>query len=398
MAVIASVVAPDSSLALAPEEILVVANKNASRSVGLARYYMDKRGVPEDNLIQLWVTDRERCSREEYDRKIAAPVRKFLDSYEGNSRIRCLLLIYGVPLKVGAPSLSAEEREIMAGLKVHRQELEKKLTEVDASAREKLEKELSQVKREIKKEGRKRNRSSSVDSELALVQAGDYSLSMWLRNPYFIGFQGKDLTLERGDVLMVARLDGPDSETVKRIINDSLEVEKEGLKGTAYFDARWPDPGREKKSGYALYDQSIHRTAERLKKEGWPNVVVEDSSKLFQPGDCPEAALYCGWYSLGRYVDAFEWVKGAVGYHIASQECQTLRRSNSRVWCKRMLEEGVAATLGPVGEPYVQSFPVPEVFFSCLLDKDFALAECYLLANPFWSWKMVLVGDPLYRP
>ena len=63
-----------------------------------------------------------------------------------------------------------------------------------------------------------------------------------------------------------------------------------------------------------------------------------------------------------------------------------------------MLEKGIAATIGPVAEPYVQAFPVPEVFFSAILKGDLTLAECYALANPFLSWRMVLIGDPLYRP
>jgi len=63
-----------------------------------------------------------------------------------------------------------------------------------------------------------------------------------------------------------------------------------------------------------------------------------------------------------------------------------------------MLEKGVAATIGPVGEPYVQAFPVPEIFFGYLVDGYLSLAECYLISTPYLSWKMVLVGDPLYRP
>ena len=63
-----------------------------------------------------------------------------------------------------------------------------------------------------------------------------------------------------------------------------------------------------------------------------------------------------------------------------------------------MLEDGVAATIGPVGEPYLQAFPVPEIFFSYLIDGYLSLAECYLLSLPYLSWQMVLVGDPLYRP
>ena len=60
--------------------------------------------------------------------------------------------------------------------------------------------------------------------------------------------------------------------------------------------------------------------------------------------------------------------KGAVAYHIASSECATLKQKGSQVWCKRMLEEGAAAVIGPVDEPYVQAFPVPEVFFGLLVE------------------------------
>jgi hypothetical protein len=63
-----------------------------------------------------------------------------------------------------------------------------------------------------------------------------------------------------------------------------------------------------------------------------------------------------------------------------------------------MLEKGIAATIGPVGEPYVQAFPVPEVFFGLLLEGKATLAECYASSSPFLSWRMVLIGDPLYKP
>ena len=197
---------------------------------------------------------------------------------------------------------------------------------------------------------------------------------------------------------MVSRLDGLSVSTVKRIIQDSIKAEKNGLKGTAYFDARWPMPTKQKLSGYALYDNSIHLAADRIRKSNLLPVVVNNSKELFRPGEAPDACLYCGWYSRANYVDAFIWQSGAVGYHIASSECVTLKKRNSRVWCKMMLEKGVAATIGPVGEPYVQAFPLPEVFFGLLIDGYLSLAECYQVSLPFLSWKMVLIGDPLYRP
>ena len=96
--------------------------------------------------------------------------------------------------------------------------------------------------------------------------------------------------------------------------------------------------------------------------------------------------------------DAFDWQPGAIGYHMASGEASTLRRPDSQVWCKRMLEDGVCATLGPVAEPYLQSFPPPNEFFSALLTGEDTLVECYYRTKPFNSWIMTLIGDPLYRP
>jgi len=382
-----------TALALDPDAILVVANRKAARSVGLAEYYMDKRNIPKENLLQVWITDSERCSRQEYDKQLVKPVRREL---KNRHNIRCLVLMYGMPLKVAGPPLSEKEKRRMRELKQKRKRLKNKIEQSGDDQQAALKKKLQQLKKKIRKEKNRRNRSSSVDSELALVQAGDYSLSLWQPNPYFVGYGDQELLLAKEDVLLVSRLDGPNSDTVKRIIRDSIKAEQNGLTGRACFDARWPEPEEAQKSGYKFYDWSIHKAAERVEESGELRVKVDDSWELFQSGECQESALYCGWYKLAHYVDAFQWQTGAVGYHIASQECQSLKRGE--YWCKRMLEEGVAATIGPVGEPYVRSFPVPEVFFQALLDGRYTLGEAYLLANPFWSWKMVLVGDPLYKP
>jgi uncharacterized protein (TIGR03790 family) len=205
------------------------------------------------------------------------------------------------------------------------------------------------------------------------------------------------LDINKDQVLLVCRLDGPDTETVFRIINDTLETEQKGLKGKAYFDARWPLPATQNNlTGYRLYDASLHNSGKAVKKR--MEVIVDDREELFEANTCPEAALYCGWYSLAHYIDSFDWQKGAIGYHIASSECSTLRRKNSSIWCLKMLEKGVAATIGPVYEPYVQGFPVPEVFFSNLVEGYMSLGESYLVSLPYLSWQMVLIGDPLYQP
>lgn len=393
--------APPLCRALEPEQVLVLANRNASASVGLAREYMKKRGIPEHNLLNLWVTDKEWCEREEYEGKIARPVRNHLKEKDPQRIIRCILVMYGLPLKVAPPKLTEQEKGEVEALKKQEASLKERLKGAKGEEMDPLRLEADRIRGKIALL-EKRDQAASLDSEIALVLREPYSLSGWMPNPFFAGYTGNQMRELHQDTLMTARLDGPSVEIVRRVIAETLAAEGEGLKGRAYFDARWPRPAEDEKGGklsaYAFYDRSIHRAADAVKKSGKMEVVVNDRETLFQPGECPDAALYCGWYSLARYVDAFSWRPGSIGYHIASAECQTLKQEKSQVWCKRMLEEGIASTTGPVDEPYVQAFPVPEIFFGCLVDGRWALAECYAFSTPFLSWQMVLVGDPLYRP
>ena len=254
---------------LEPDEVLVVANKKAARSVGLARHYMQEREIPEGNLLQIWVDDKERCSRSAYEQKIAVPVRRFLTEKEQGREIRCLLLMYGVPLKVSGPGPSRQEREKQKELVRQLEEIEAQFKEQVSNIQE-LSRKKKDIEQELKRHKRRMDKEASVDSELALVLAEDVDLSMWVGNPYYLprqrekGAKGK---LKKKDVLMVSRLDGPDSRIVKRIIKDSIQTEKVGLKGRAYFDARWKRSEKKDLAGYRLYDQSIYEAADFVRQK-----------------------------------------------------------------------------------------------------------------------------------
>ncbi|HID28458.1 MAG TPA: TIGR03790 family protein [Desulfobacterales bacterium] len=382
---------------LTPREILVVANRNVIPSISLAKHYMKSRGIPEKNLVTLAVPNTEHISGRDYEKDIAIPIRTYLKDKDPFRFIRCLVMMYGLPLKVDHPQPSGIEAELKT-LKAKSHALKKQIKGAKEAGRKgELKEELRAIKNKILK-FQHGNRNASLDSEIALVLERNYELAGWVPNPYFLGYQGKSIQALPRSALMVSRLDGPSAEIVRRMIDDTLLAEEKGLQGTAYFDARWLESEQRKTSGYSFYDQSIHRAARLVKESNLVPVVLNERPALFQPGDCPQAALYCGWYSLKKYIDAFYWQGGAVGYHIASGECTTLKEQNSGEWCKMMIEKGVAATLGPVSEPYVEAFPPPEVFFGLLLEGRLALAECFAASNPFWSWKMVLIGDPLYRP
>jgi uncharacterized protein (TIGR03790 family) len=110
-----------------------------------------------------------------------------------------------------------------------------------------------------------------------------------------------------------------------------------------------------------------------------------------------DAAIYCGWYSLQKYVPACTFVPGAVGYHVASYEMTTLR-TESHQWVRGLLNDGIAATLGAVTEPYLNAFPKPDEFFPLLFTGKLTLAEVYWRTTPVVSWRVAMIGDPLYNP
>ncbi len=239
---------------------------------------------------------------------------------------------------------------------------------------------------------------ASFDSELSLLYWPAYSLFRWQPNALHYRLDRPEAHFPR--TLMVARLAAPSLVRVKEMVDAAIATEKQGLKGKFYIDARGIayDKAAPKPGSYGQYDQSLRDLAERLKNHTDLEVIDNNEAALFQPGDCPDTALYCGWYSLAKYVDAFDWAPGAVGYHIASSEATTLRKPGASVWCNAMLEDGITATLGPVHEPYLAAFPLPDDFFPLLLCGKYTLAEVYYRTKPFNSWAMTLVGDPLYTP
>jgi len=385
------VMAP-SALALSPSEVAVVFNSSVRGSETLASEYLSLRGIPDSQKVGLFLSAKETIDRETYEVKIADPVRRTLKELP---HVRCLVTVYGVPLKINDRALTPSEKQERQQLldEVARCEAQRALNPGDT----KVEAELDRARKRRVQRQRAWDKNASVDSELMLVKRRGTPVSFWVPNPLFVARKGRGQG-DASDVLLVSRLDGPDPATVRRIMADAVAVEKEGLSGTAYFDARWKAPLKKTTGAYALYDHSIHRGADRVEKMGFLTVVRDAKEPLFSPGSCPDAALYCGWYSLATYVDAFAWKRGAVGYHIASSEMTTLKDPSSTIWCMKMLQKGVAATIGPVGEPYLQAFPFPEVFFGLLTEGRLTLVECYAASLPFLSWKMVLVGDPLYRP
>jgi uncharacterized protein (TIGR03790 family) len=375
--------------ALDPRDVVVVCNSSAPGSRELADHYLAARKVPDQNLVALDLPAGEDISRADYETKLAAPLRAALGPRQ--SHIKVLLTVYGVPLRVGPPRLTDADKAEAAKLKA----------ELDALP--KPPKTADDVKRFTELTGRLAlldddRSTASVDSELMLLWWPTYPTARWLTNP--LHWQAPErLRFAAPRTLMTARLDGPTPAAAKRLIDDAIKVEATGLKGNVVIDARGIafDPAKHNSTGYEGYDESFRETATLLKAGGLA-VTLDDAEPVLPPGAATGVALYAGWYSHGKFIDSCEFVPGAVAWHLASSEAVTLRDPKSSLWCPNLLRKGVAATLGPVAEPYTIGFPKPAEFFGLLGTGEYALVECYAKTVYFTSWMGVLVGDPLYKP
>ncbi|MDW8261676.1 MAG: TIGR03790 family protein [Phycisphaerales bacterium] len=237
---------------------------------------------------------------------------------------------------------------------------------------------------------------AAVDNELAAVGWGLYRRARWQGNPLHLSASG---TAAR-QTMMVSRLDGPSPEVVRRMINDSLAVERAGLRGVIVLDS-WNKPLKKPDGsidGYGRYDQTLRELRDILAGQSAMPVVFEATDQLVAQNSHADIALYCGWYDPGRVQLPGTFARGAVGFHVASYTAVSLRASGGGLWAPELLSAGVCATVGPVSEPYLSAFPDAHEFFALLLSGRLTLAECYWATCPKISWKMMLLGDPLYRP
>ena len=233
---------------------------------------------------------------------------------------------------------------------------------------------------------------SAFDSELSLLWWPPYPKARWTLNPLDWHYAGR-MPLP-SHTLMVMRLDGPSEQSVHDLIATSIKIENEGLHGEVVLDAR----GKPATEPYGRYDQTIRNLADILQTRTKLKVVLDNKESLIPADSEKDIAIYCGWYSLRHYVSPGQFNPGAVGFHIASSEMVSLHDPKERGWCHNLLKAGVVATLGPVYEPYLQSFPPADEFFPLLMTGKLPMAEVYWKTTPWTSWMQCCVGDPLYTP
>ena len=351
-------------------ETVVVYNTKFPDSRALAEYYVSRRRIPASQVIGLDCPVTEEISRDEYDRTIAMPLRAKFDhqhwwtiSDSGLSRtvtsnkIRFIALIRGMPLKIRSQLFYPGDFP----------DLRSPVTRANDKA---------------------------VDSELATLGFFRRQISGPLQNPYFRSFE----SIRKADprLMLVARLDAPSADDVRRMINDSLATEQSGgLRGWTYLDARGTsDPA------YKFGDDWLKNIDKNSLDLGRP-AIIDLKEALFPRGyPMTHVMLYFGWYSDhpdGVFLDPqFRFLPGAIGVHIYSWSSSTIREPPGS-WVTSIIDHGAAATLGNVYEPYLQLTPMLDLFHAHLI-LGMTFAESAYASLIGVSWMTTMIGDPLYRP
>jgi len=358
---------------LLPENVVVVANDNVSESLKLARHYMEARGIPQQNLVELDASPEETIGWEHFLERIRDPLlaalkeggwlvfpqhKESASMQNGSSpgvlenRIAHMVLCYGIPLRISHnPALLDGE---------------------DGSG-----------------SSRFRTTRASVDSELATLPWVNSPVVGFVRNPYFL--KAKNRPGEQSKVIRVHRLDGPSPVSAMRLVDNALLAEDRGLRGRAYLDLGGP---------HRTGDQWLMETAHVLESLGFDTVRNESKSRFSSGDRFDAAAFYFGWYA--RHVDGvfqvpgFQFAPGAIGFHIHSGSATSLRSMN-RYWTGPLIRRGVTATVGNVYEPYLELTHHPQILIRELA-AGLSWGEAVYKAIPVLSWQSLSIGDPLYQP
>lgn len=354
------------------EETVVLFNPNFEGSEALARFYAEKRRIPADHIIGLPCSVEETISRTEFEDTLRAPfLKKVIEKKWWEMEMRDLLDPSGK--RYGqAPTVIRSKLKVLVlmrgiPLRVSRAAADPKPTEVD---------------------------EASVDSELAAMGLLQRPIKGALENRYYQSTRRFQDAYDARGQLIVGRLDAADDATVRRMIEDTLLAEKEGLWGRAVLDFSLMD------GGYEDGEKWLGRCAAIYRDQGIP--VFAERTKAILPAawPLPDTILYFGWYTdrcKGAFASPdFRFKPGAIACHLHSFSASVLR-TKQEGWVGPLLDHGAAAALGNVWEPFLALTVHFDLLNARLLD-GFTLGEAAWSATPGVSWMNILVGDPLYRP
>ncbi|MEA3445604.1 MAG: TIGR03790 family protein [Bacteroidota bacterium] len=377
--------------------LLIIYNENAadennngmSDSKELALYYMDKRNVPDSNILGLDITTTNyyyyNNQWTNFWDEMVIPIRNKI-SILGDTGIYYLLLCDKIPYKLVLPVST--------------------------------------------------NTGRSLDNALVcLNHLGSSSLpnfpTYYNSNPFYEssptnysdkGSFDHTYNFSGTKMYLVSRLIGTDVRMNKNLIDMALYGEKyiyfdpdpEYYNGVAYADHRfglYDDSTLQ--AGYhyspttygdfdkdAAYIKFYYEEAGLTYKQEPNETEIGQASAVFTDGSPADSAvqaiLYGGWYNYNNYHDAWEWLPGSYANDLNSNSGANIRNGGG-TFLSGSFANGLTCGTGCIGEPYLNGHSQPDIFMHYFL-KGYNFVEAAYHAEPKVKWQGIVVGDPLYNP
>jgi uncharacterized protein (TIGR03790 family) len=320
---------------------------------------MAKRGIPDGNICKIRVSSTESLEQDEFESQVKQPIRKCLDAL-GRDKILYIVFSYQTPFDLQLSGQTYALDQFVADI---------------------------------------------WDEYLPLRPAGENNVQ-----PYFGYAQSQGAIYQAflplsayrekagaPHIYSVWRLDAATPALAKGLVDKALYAEAHGLSGRACFDLNAPAEAQADYS-YGGGNWDLYAAAQFARKAGFP--VLEDThheefGTAPAPLRCDGAAIYAGWYSLNHYNDAFTWNPGAIGIHLDSASAMNPRSGVN--WAANAVMKGITITSGAVTEPYLENLPHPDQAFLYLFEGANA-GDALLRSTRLLKWRIINIGDPLYRP
>jgi uncharacterized protein (TIGR03790 family) len=346
--------------------VLLIVNEASPDSMKVAARYMERRSIPESQVVRIRTATSDEVSRFGYEREIQEPIGAWLSRNAAMDRILYIVLTKGIPLRIAGT---------------------------------------------VGRTGT----ISSVDSELSLLYRRMTGVTVApngsIDNPYFLADAdiktAAHFTHAAQDIFLVTRLDG-------FTVADALALIDRGAapatNGRVLLDQR-----------ASLQDAPntwLAAAAEKLSAQGFEKrVVLEQTSRALEKE--PDVIGYYSWGSNDPSIAVrnpeLQFVPGAIAGMFMSSDARTMieppakwrpgqkdgvetfYRGSAQSLTADLVRAGVTGVAGQVAEPYLDSSVRPDVLFPAYL-AGFSLAEAFYLSIPALSWQTVVFGDPLCSP
>lgn len=355
---------------ITPERVAFVYNTNDPDSLEVAQYYRDQREVPNANLIGLSISVPTAASsgtvcedvildEADYLYQIETPLIAALEvlgadfGTDGANPIWVIILGYNIPL-----TYNDGGEQIAIASRLHR----------------------------LKHPVSHKRKNHTYDRRS------------------FQFFDGTDAT----EVYLTAVLDGPTKEAVKKLIDRSLDVSNQTfVTGDLVIDPY----GKQESSEDIRYENEIRSFIDdevpNLGLDSQVTVDVDDPYQEPTVASFSHDSFYWGWYNQTYAPQLFlnqnerrvflynADDRAACNIHYF-ESGSAFDPNGSDFWCNIAinLEPGYASCAGAIDDPGSDAFLRPIPFFRAL-HQGSTLAEAFLFASEFVSWKTVLIGDPL---